>query len=1247
MRFKIFIPLILLFFCFSFQSKSQVPQSLNNVQTINWMGSNQVGPCNWIINPQTQTISAPCLTGSFSGNAVTINGLAVPPNVNCISSNGSSQLVQGSQCSAFSLSAADFVTGAGNNGITNALNFCSVTYPLTCYLTIGPGYSGNDPSFIPNGSGTSPNGYNLDLGLSDTAVTSVVPSNTIIIDERKGKRTYLTNNWCALNFSNQCSADIEQSVQWSFQTGQLAPNYFVHQRKYTVLAGGQNYNNNAYSFIANYSPDLFIFNKYTAGQGIGKSEALISQGVGDTLHHSFSVVCYGGITGAPTDEGCINGDENVYQGAVQWASTALQTVNGPSGLLVAFPTQGQGTLGQERELLDQTTLAITGAVVTVSCPGGDTSVTTPCTLTTSTNLFTADAARGTVGTAMQPNTAITLTPTFTIGSAANFSTPQLACISDGYETERLYPTATSGATVSFVPTKPHLATAIITTGSTGCGKDFSFDADNVTSTNFPNIPNGSLQNPATPVGTLNRVWKIIGNPATNQIMVAFQGKGSYHAVSQNMLWTTTNNTFHVYQAATISAVSTTSGLNASLNGGTLGLYNNNMVVNFGDILTSPDSPTMLVGKGHINYSKLFPTLGNTAGGIGFNFNGVWNNGDCLLCLYNNTPETYYDTKLLTAPTGLHITGGELVPFWINQAVPSSTSPGATMLFGCVDLCNSSFSPFAVIQDSSTGVQGTGQEIWYFNQNTGEYRIGVNNKAFFYGLLKDGFEIPQLADSAVNVANTGMAKIWYSTTQNCVAYLLTTGAKQCLGTGSGSGNATSIQGNPVTAGTPSLNQVYSWNGSAFVLATIAPIVNGQGTTANANGTNKEIDVVNNIRTVSGTTDGPTIADCSATIVYTNTGAVTVNLPTANSPVGTFQEGCAIKFIDQGTGGTAGGLTINTVTSNIYNYNGTTGGTPTQTTVTPLTDITLDSHGGNWWNTKQPASSGSGTVTNFTAPSGSWPTWLTPTVTNASTTPNLAVAASAIPNAALANSSTTVNGVTCTLGTGCTIPGSSSYVVDNQSGASYTIPSTDCVATLNRTATVAMTDTLTPLAANCHLEIVNNGTSADQVGIAGTYVINNQSFTGGSYFLSAGQILILNSIGSGNYVGQTYFNATYLSSNYLNASNNLNMFGSLQFNGNTWITVPITQTVGTAIASAATIAPTASEFHITGTTGISTITAPTNCTGSTKGCVLTFITDSAVTFSAGSSTNQIKNALTTVAGGLYFAAFDNTTGLWYLK
>lgn len=66
------------------------------------------------------------------------------------------------------------------------------------------------------------------------------------------------------------------------------------------------------------------------------------------------------------------------------------------------------------------------------------------------------------------------------------------------------------------------------------------------------------------------------------------------------------------------------------------------------------------------------------------------------------------------------------------------------------------------------------------------------------------------------------------------------------------------------------------------------------------------------------------------------------------------------------------------------------------------------------------SGGGTGGVTSVATGTWPSWLTATVTNATTTPSIGVAASAIPNTALANSATTVNGQTCTLGSTCTIP-----------------------------------------------------------------------------------------------------------------------------------------------------------------------------------------------------------------------------------
>ena len=65
---------------------------------------------------------------------------------------------------------------------------------------------------------------------------------------------------------------------------------------------------------------------------------------------------------------------------------------------------------------------------------------------------------------------------------------------------------------------------------------------------------------------------------------------------------------------------------------------------------------------------------------------------------------------------------------------------------------------------------------------------------------------------------------------------------------------------------------------------------------------------------------------------------------------------------------------------------------------------------------------GSVTSFSAPSGSWPSWLVPTVTSPTTTPSLAVAASAIPNSALAvqTPNTVLGAVTVATPTGLVLP-----------------------------------------------------------------------------------------------------------------------------------------------------------------------------------------------------------------------------------
>lgn len=81
---------------------------------------------------------------------------------------------------------------------------------------------------------------------------------------------------------------------------------------------------------------------------------------------------------------------------------------------------------------------------------------------------------------------------------------------------------------------------------------------------------------------------------------------------------------------------------------------------------------------------------------------------------------------------------------------------------------------------------------------------------------------------------------------------------------------------------------------------------------------------------------------------------------------------------------------------------------------------------------------------------------------------------------------------------------------------------------------------------------------------------------------------------------------------------------------------------AVASAATIAPTAQFFHITGTAAISTITAPSWCTAANTMCQITIIPDGVFTTATG---GNIALASTAVVNKALIMTYDPSTSLWY--
>ncbi len=88
--------------------------------------------------------------------------------------------------------------------------------------------------------------------------------------------------------------------------------------------------------------------------------------------------------------------------------------------------------------------------------------------------------------------------------------------------------------------------------------------------------------------------------------------------------------------------------------------------------------------------------------------------------------------------------------------------------------------------------------------------------------------------------------------------------------------------------------------------------------------------------------------------------------------------------------------------------------------------------------------------------------------------------------------------------------------------------------------------------------------------------------------------------------------------------------------------VQQKVGSAIASASTIAPTTPVVHITGTAAIATVTVPTQCGTSGYSCTVRLIPDGAFTTTTG---GNISIASTAVVGRVLELTYDPATAKWY--
>jgi hypothetical protein len=262
--------------------------------------------------------------------------------------------------------ASQFQTGGLNNGISNLMNStnCSTSSPnglSGCTVNVDPTYNNAE----------NPQGYGSYL-FGNNPQNMPWPMNTHVHDVRNG----VTADYYENPFSKVPGQSAGQSItsaitmdyqKWPSYNGNAAGSEYIQT---TDFAGGYNFDNyfgagQPEYFFKTYYSNLFLSaTNYSSGQQEALQNIVNCHGTGDCLAMTTSVTCDGGVN-TGNDEGCHGGDfsisedPKVYRGTVTTAASVGATIVATNG------TAGQGTQGQDRQLLDTNpAIVITGSSIT-------------------------------------------------------------------------------------------------------------------------------------------------------------------------------------------------------------------------------------------------------------------------------------------------------------------------------------------------------------------------------------------------------------------------------------------------------------------------------------------------------------------------------------------------------------------------------------------------------------------------------------------------------------------------------------------------------------------------------------------------------------------------------------------------------------------------------------------------------------------------------------------------------------------
>ena len=545
--------------------------------------------------------------------------------------------------------------------------------------------------------------------------SSSQPDKTNVVDYRFGNiaESFFNPGSASQNTANASAHSI---------IGNYTKFFFSYPQQITVLDveqnfydGGRNINQGGVVRKDNIQTLNVTTNSWTEGQHIGLTTTTNGYGYGDNLPFGIGTNCWGG-SNAGSDEGCEAMDMQVKTGNVEY--TAAISSGGATGAtsLTLSPSAGTGTEGSGRWLVDETTGTYsTGTVTTIA--GSNPVVYTFSGATVPNSAITASTNSI---SALGPGT---LNIPSTTGITAN--TTQVS-VSDSASYECVVPTAVStNASITAVFRWPHPSGAVVAWGGWACDI-IKLTPDDVAAGSY---------GPDVVTNTLHYGWPIIASSSgASTANVWMSTQSVFNRYNGRAARSTGSSAFVVYPAANITSVQSNGGLNNVFT-----LTPNRNTWNNGDTVAEFLAPNQIVSVGQWNVVKLFPDIGSSSvGGNGINYYRDMTAGDCLWCVSNNTPSSYYNVNNLGGQQGPPNAFAASGVF--DKGLWFPTAPGTAIYEGCpANGCPGHTTTLALVGNNSIG---TGFDTIQYDGANGRWFFSVGGSAFQYSMDQNGnFTVP--------------------------------------------------------------------------------------------------------------------------------------------------------------------------------------------------------------------------------------------------------------------------------------------------------------------------------------------------------------------------------------------------------------------------------------------------------------------------------------------------------------------------